>query len=36
MSTEAHTLQLEQVTMTYGADPPVPALQGVSFSIAGG
>jgi putative ABC transport system ATP-binding protein len=29
-------LQLEQVTMTYGADPPVPALQGVSFSIAGG
>jgi len=29
-------LQLERVTMTYGADPPVPALQGVSFSIAGG
>ena len=29
-------LQLEQVTRTYGTDPPVPALQGVSFSIAGG
>ncbi|HEX9505733.1 MAG TPA: ABC transporter ATP-binding protein [Acidimicrobiia bacterium] len=29
-------LQLEQVTKTYGADPPVPALRGVSFSIAGG
>jgi putative ABC transport system ATP-binding protein len=29
-------LQLEQVTKTYGADPPVPVLQGVSFSIAGG
>ncbi len=36
MSSDAQTLQLEQVTMTYGADPPVPALQGVSFSIAGG
>ncbi len=29
-------LQLEQVTKTYGADPPLPALQGVSFSIAAG
>jgi putative ABC transport system ATP-binding protein len=29
-------LQLEHVTKTYGADPPVPALQGVSFSIAAG
>jgi putative ABC transport system ATP-binding protein len=29
-------LQLEHVTRTYGADPPVPALQGVSFSIGGG
>ena len=29
-------LQLESVTKTYGTDPPVPVLQGVSFSIAGG
>jgi len=29
-------LQLEHVTRTYGADPPVPALQGVSFGIAAG
>ena len=29
-------LQLEHVTKTYGSDPPVPALQGVSFSIAAG
>jgi putative ABC transport system ATP-binding protein len=29
-------LQLEGVTKTYGTDPPVPVLQGVSFSIAGG
>jgi len=27
-------LQLENATKTYGSDPPVPALQGVSFSIA--
>jgi putative ABC transport system ATP-binding protein len=29
-------LELEEVTKTYGADPPIPALQGVSFSVAGG
>jgi len=27
-------LELEHVTKTYGADPPVPALQGVSFAVA--
>jgi putative ABC transport system ATP-binding protein len=32
----AAVLQLEHVTKTYGADPPVPALQGVSFGIAAG
>jgi putative ABC transport system ATP-binding protein len=26
-------LQLEEVTKTYGTDPPIPALQGVSFRI---
>jgi putative ABC transport system ATP-binding protein len=30
------TLELESVTMTYGSDPPVPALQGVSFSVHAG
>jgi putative ABC transport system ATP-binding protein len=30
------TLALEEVTKTYGSDPPVPALQGVSFGIAAG
>ncbi|MBV8064758.1 MAG: ABC transporter ATP-binding protein [Actinobacteria bacterium] len=30
------TLELETVTKTYGADPPVPALQGVSFSVDAG
>jgi putative ABC transport system ATP-binding protein len=29
-------LELEQVTKAYGADPPVPALRGVSFSVGGG
>ena len=29
-------LQLEDVTKTYGSDPPVPALQGVSFSVSAG
>ena len=29
-------LELEQVTKTYGSEPPVAALQGVSFSIAAG
>jgi putative ABC transport system ATP-binding protein len=29
-------LELEHVAKTYGDDPPVAALQGVSFSIAGG
>jgi putative ABC transport system ATP-binding protein len=29
-------LELDAVTKTYGADPPVPALQGVSFGIRAG
>ena len=32
----AAVLELEQVTKTYGADPPVPALQGVSFDVGAG
>jgi putative ABC transport system ATP-binding protein len=32
----APVLELDAVTKTYGADPPVPALQGVSFSIRAG
>jgi len=32
----APVLELEQVTKTYGSEPPVAALQGVSFSIAAG
>jgi putative ABC transport system ATP-binding protein len=27
------TLELQSVTKTYGSDPPVPALQGVSFTV---
>jgi putative ABC transport system ATP-binding protein len=30
------TLELDSVTRTYGSDPPVPALQGVSFSVHAG
>ena len=30
------TLDLDSVTRTYGSDPPVPALQGVSFSVQSG
>jgi putative ABC transport system ATP-binding protein len=30
------TLELDAVTKTYGSDPPVPALQGVSFSVRPG
>ena len=29
-------LELDAVTKTYGSDPPVPALQGLSFRVAGG
>ena len=29
-------LELEAVTKTYGTDPPIPALQGVSFSVGAG
>jgi putative ABC transport system ATP-binding protein len=29
-------LELEDVTKTYGSDPPIPALQGVSFRISAG
>jgi putative ABC transport system ATP-binding protein len=36
MTGDAPTLALESVTMTYGSDPPVPALQGVSFSVYAG
>ncbi|HKT45225.1 MAG TPA: ABC transporter ATP-binding protein [Gaiellaceae bacterium] len=36
MSGAAPTLTLADVTKTYGADPPVPALQGVSFTVAAG
>ena len=36
MTGDAPTLALESVTMTYGSDPPVPALQGVSFSVHAG
>jgi putative ABC transport system ATP-binding protein len=32
----APVLELDAVTKTYGSDPPVPALQGVSFSIRAG
>lgn len=32
----ADVLELERVTKTYGSDPPVPALQGVSFTVAAG
>jgi putative ABC transport system ATP-binding protein len=32
----APVLELEEVTKTYGSDPPIPALQGVSFSVARG
>lgn len=30
------TLTLEDVTKTYGSDPPVPALRGVSFGVSAG
>ncbi len=33
MTTEAPTLELDSVTKTYGADPPVSVLQGVSFDV---
>jgi putative ABC transport system ATP-binding protein len=36
VSVEAPVLELEEVTKTYGAEPPIPALQGVSFSIGTG
>jgi len=29
-------LELDTVTKTYGSDPPIPALQGVSFRVDGG
>jgi putative ABC transport system ATP-binding protein len=32
----APVLELDTVTKTYGADPPVPALQGVSFRVFSG
>jgi putative ABC transport system ATP-binding protein len=32
----APILELEDVTKTYGSDPPVAALQGVSFRVVGG
>jgi putative ABC transport system ATP-binding protein len=36
MTSDTSTLALESVTKTYGADPPVPALQGVSFTVDAG
>jgi putative ABC transport system ATP-binding protein len=33
---EAPVLELEAVTKMYGTDPPIPALQGVSFSVGAG
>jgi putative ABC transport system ATP-binding protein len=33
---EVPTLELESVTKTYGSDPPVSALQGVSFTVQAG
>ncbi|MCW2549275.1 MAG: transporter ATP-binding protein [Mycobacterium sp.] len=33
---DALALELESVTKTYGAEPPVPALRGVSFSVRRG
>jgi putative ABC transport system ATP-binding protein len=36
MSDEVPVLELDAVTKSYGADPPVAALQGVSFRIAAG
>jgi putative ABC transport system ATP-binding protein len=34
--TSTPVLELEEVIKTYGADPPIPALQGVSFSVDAG
>ena len=36
MSAAVPVLELAEVTKTYGADPPIPALQGVSFSVEAG
>jgi len=36
VTAEVPVLELERVTKTYGSDPPIPALQGVSFSITAG
>jgi putative ABC transport system ATP-binding protein len=36
VTAEAPTLELEEVTKTYDASPPVAALQGVSFSVDAG
>jgi putative ABC transport system ATP-binding protein len=36
MNQAASVLELDAVTKTYGSDPPVPALQGVSFRVEAG
>jgi len=36
VSAAVPVLELAEVTKTYGADPPIPALQGVSFSVEAG
>jgi putative ABC transport system ATP-binding protein len=36
VSAEAPVLELEEVVKSYGADPPIPALQGASFSVDAG
>jgi putative ABC transport system ATP-binding protein len=33
---EVPVLELEEATKSYGTDPPIPALQGVSFSVGAG
>jgi putative ABC transport system ATP-binding protein len=36
VSADVPVLELEEVTKSYGSDPPIPALQGVSFSVGAG
>jgi putative ABC transport system ATP-binding protein len=36
VSAEPPVLELEEVVKSYGADPPIPALQGASFSVDAG
>jgi putative ABC transport system ATP-binding protein len=36
VTADAPVLELEEVVKSYGADPPIPALQGASFSVDAG